>query len=191
MKIHWGQELVDELRNRADGFRNRLWIASPYVGSWQAVQCVLGISWYARAGISVRLLTDWSDDSQYLNPDSVRRFAEKGEIKHIPGLHAKVYIVDDSVLVTSPNLTETAFPKRLEVGIFLSGGEEKEIIDLYQHWWKDEAGDLPAEWVPKRNAAPQERWRSPPGRDCVPAGDFHLLPRSSNVTEAHLSPREK
>ena len=77
--------------------------------------------------------------------------------------------------MTSANLTGTAFAKRFEVGILLSDGGEKEIVDLYEKWWNNQATNLPAERAPKPRrqvtAAPEEepsgealpdRWPLPP-----------------------------
>ena len=72
------QGLVDELRKRADTVTTRLWIASPDVGTWEAVQQILGINSFTRADVSVRLLTDISGSWQYLNSDTLRHFSEKG-----------------------------------------------------------------------------------------------------------------
>ena len=71
------------------------------------------------------------------NSDSLRKFLDKGIIKNIPGLHAKVYIIDDTSFITSANLTNTAFSKRAEIGIHLTKSESKEVIKQYESWWKE------------------------------------------------------
>jgi phosphatidylserine/phosphatidylglycerophosphate/cardiolipin synthase-like enzyme len=58
-----------------------------------------------------------------------------GDVKLLKGLHAKVYIIDDKCILTSANLTETAFFKRYEIGVLLEGAEAKEVIDIYKKWW--------------------------------------------------------
>lgn len=120
MKILTGQGLVNELRKHADAVCRKIWIASPYIGSWAAVQRVLGMNW-CRPGIKVRLLTDVSGNGGYVDSETLRYFQQQGEVKQLDGLHAKVYILDDTVLVTSANLTGRAFQQRHEVGILVSG----------------------------------------------------------------------
>jgi phosphatidylserine/phosphatidylglycerophosphate/cardiolipin synthase-like enzyme len=40
-----GQALVDELHALTKSAKHRVWIASPYIGSWQAVRRILGSAW--------------------------------------------------------------------------------------------------------------------------------------------------
>lgn len=108
----------------------RLWIASPYIGGWTSVRRILGKSWWNRE-IDVRLLTD---ESTSPNGVTLLRFAQCGLIYHLLGLHAKIYIIDDRVLLTSANLTGKAFTCRHEVGVFLAGTEAKSAIALFESW---------------------------------------------------------
>jgi phosphatidylserine/phosphatidylglycerophosphate/cardiolipin synthase-like enzyme len=96
--------LARDLRALVDSAKKRLWIVSPYIGSWRAVRRILGETWEK---VDVRMLTD--KDSGILARDTLERFAAHRPIRSLKGVHAKLYIVDDSVLLTSANLTETAF----------------------------------------------------------------------------------
>ena len=136
-------QLANELRRICDSVRNRLWIASPYVGSWR-VRSVLGRAWWDRNKIDLRLLTD--PDERPLNRNTALRFAEKGKIKKLRGLHAKLYIVDDRALVTSANLTFAAFARRHEAGVVLQGRAAQSAVTLFESWW-DSATDFSKEDV--------------------------------------------
>jgi len=94
------------------------------------VRRVLGREWWNRQ-IDIKLLTDESTNP---NGDTLRRFAQKGLIYHLLGLHAKLYIVDDTVLLTSANLTGTAFSCRYEVGTVLTGPEAESSVKLFESW---------------------------------------------------------
>ncbi|MDQ2751626.1 MAG: phospholipase D-like domain-containing protein [Bacteroidota bacterium] len=134
MTILYGQHLVEELRKLADKVSNRLWIAVPYIGSPISIRKILGRTWFDSPTVNVKLLTDTSDLS-CINTESVQHFHDRGEIKSLQGLHAKIYIIDDVCIVTSANLTNTAFSKRHEIGIKLSGIESKQILEIFNSWW--------------------------------------------------------
>ena len=55
------------------------------------------------------------------------------EIRSLDSLHAKIYIIDDWCLVTSANLTGTAFLCRYEMGI--ASNKILEVEKTFQRWW--------------------------------------------------------
>ena len=97
---------------------------------------LIGRNWWDNTQINVRLLTDSQEDG--LNGVTLRRLAQRGRVHDLRGLHAKLYIIDDSVLLTSANLTGAAFSKRYEAGIWLTGLQASEPIRLFETWWDDE-----------------------------------------------------
>ncbi len=126
-----GQRIVDELHALTGSAKRRLWIASPYIGSWKAVRRIIGLAWEQ---VDVKLLTD--EKSGCLARDTVERFAAHRPVRSLAGLHAKLYIVDDSALLTSANLTEYAFTRRHEVGLLLKGEQAAGLIATYEYLWK-------------------------------------------------------
>src|SRR5947209_7788364 len=130
MQIETGKNLSHILRSLTNKVQDRLWIAVPYVGGWQAVKSVLGRQWLESDEVSFRLLTDVTNTA-WLDRQSILKMDSHGKIKHLRGLHAKVYIIDDRVLVASANLTETAFERRYEIGLFLSNNESAPVIEHF------------------------------------------------------------
>lgn len=124
--------LAKDLRALGDAVERRLWIVSPYIGSWRAVRRILGEAWER---VDVRLLTD--KDSGILARDTLERFAAHRPVRSLTGVHAKLYIADNSVLLTSANLTETAFTRRYEAGRVLTGVHAQELIAFYELLWND------------------------------------------------------
>lgn len=124
--------LAKDLRALVDRVEKRLWIVSPYIGSWRAVRRILGEAWEK---VDVRLLTD--KDSGILARDTLERFARHRPVRSLTGVHAKLYVADDSVLLTSANLTETAFTRRYEAGLVLTGAHAQELVAFYELLWKD------------------------------------------------------
>lgn len=143
-----GQRLVDRLHSLIDQAKERLWIASPYVGAWNDVRKILGSAW---GKVDVRLIVDI--DGGFLSLDTIQKFEAHRPVRSLPGLHAKLYIVDDSVLLTSANLTGTAFRKRHEAGIILDGPTAAKFVDLYEDLWRKSteisAKDIPARKGPR------------------------------------------
>lgn len=145
MNILTGQNLIDTLRNLCDNVERRLWIASPYIGSLNSVTKILGGKWLKESKVSVRLITDVAELSR-LSKDTISAFENRGVVKSLRGLHAKIYIIDDHVLITSANLTATAFSKRYEVGSIFKKSGAKNTIKIFETWWNDNAEKLPLKW---------------------------------------------
>lgn len=143
MEVLTGKTLGHRLKVACDGAATRLWIASPYVGSWESVRRLIGRTWWDNTRIEVRLLTDSQEGN--LNGATVQRLAQRGSVHDLRGLHAKLYIIDDSVLLTSANLTGTAFSKRYEAGIWLTGSRASTIIKLFETWWDKHSARLAPE----------------------------------------------
>lgn len=135
MQVLVGTELVKAVREVSDRVRDRLWIAVPYIGSFSLVKIALGRRWLDSDDVKLRLIVD-VDERACLNHEAVRRFVERGHVRSLRGLHAKVYIADDEAIVTSANLTRTAFVKRHEVGLRLTGEDAKAVADVYDGWWR-------------------------------------------------------
>jgi hypothetical protein len=145
MILH-NQDLVTELRSAFNAATQRIWIAVPFIGSWNNVERIIGSNWITPKNIDVRLITDIRNEN-FIWLDTLDIFRQCAEIKTLAGLHAKVYIVDDFMLLTSANLTGAAFSKRFEIGIKLKN--DKSIIDIYNEWW-DEALSLDEDWIPSK-----------------------------------------
>ena len=128
-----GQSLVDTLREHCDQAKERIWIASPYIGSFKDVQKIIGGNWKHRH-IDFRVLTDV--DSGFIRHDTYTGFMANPdtEIRSLLNLHAKIYLIDDWCLLTSANLTGMAFSARHEVGQVVSGIEQ--VVKLFNQWWE-------------------------------------------------------
>lgn len=136
MKVIQGQDLVLELRRLSDKVSRRLWVAVPYIGSPATVRKILGKEWFDNPSVSVRLITDTSDLS-CIDTETIQNFHNRGQVKTLTGLHAKIYIIDDTCLLTSANLTDTAFSRRYEIGVILNSNESGQLIENYKGWWKE------------------------------------------------------
>ena len=132
MELLTEQQQIDILRDKCENVQKRIWIASPYIGSLKDVQRIIGGKWLLPS-IDCRILTDI--DNGFIRQDTFDEFINNQvEVKSLDSLHAKIYIIDDWYLVTSANLTGTAFLCRYEMGI--ASDETKEVESTYLRWWK-------------------------------------------------------
>ncbi len=146
----------------SDGARSRVWIVSPYIGRWPAVAALLGGNWWRGIQPELRVITDVSDPRN-VNRGTLLRFIDRGSVKTIPGVHAKIYIFDDQAIVTSANLTETAFTKRREIGMVLNEQESKETIRIAEVWWNLAAELTPQQFASIEQSAKGESFPEPDG----------------------------
>lgn len=126
------QQQIDVLREKCDNAQRRIWIASPYIGGTKDVKKIIGGKWLLPS-IDCKILTDI--DSGFIRIDTFNEFiSNQIEIRSLNSLHAKIYIIDDWCLVTSANLTGTAFLCRYEMG--LATDDIKDIVKTYERWWQ-------------------------------------------------------
>lgn len=135
MQTLHGAKLGMTFRQLSDEARSRVWIVSPYIGRWPAVSALLGGNWWLGTMLDLRVITDVSDPRN-ANRGTLLHFIDRGTVKSIAGVHAKVYIFDSRVLLTSANLTETAFTKRREIGQLLNEQESIDSIQIFETWWR-------------------------------------------------------
>jgi hypothetical protein len=136
-----------ELRKAFDKVQKRIWIAVPFIGSWDSVACLTGTDWILKGEIDIRLLTDIGNE-HFINQDTFDIFKQRAELKSLKGLHAKIYIIDEFILLTSANLTGTAFSKRFEIGIMLKDKNKEDIVSIFEEWW-NLAELIDPEWKPR------------------------------------------
>jgi len=156
MNLLYGQDLVNELRKLAENVKSRLWIAVPYIGNVEAVKRILGEEWVTNKNISVRLLTDINEQNNF-NSETLKLFHGIGAIRSLVGLHAKVYIIDNKCLITSANLTSTAFTKRHEVGFVLSEEDTAQSITYFEFLWKISIDVIEKDLKPINNNSSEEQ----------------------------------
>lgn len=113
--IYTFSSLAKTLRTHCDNAQHRIWICTPFIGSRKDVLRIIGGSW-KKCNIDFRVITDI--ETGFIRQDTFNEFTNNhpNSIRSLKSLHAKVYIIDDWCLVSSANLTGTAFSKRHEIG---------------------------------------------------------------------------
>lgn len=144
----YGKELVNTLNSLCNNVTNRFWIIVPFIGNWHSVQRIIGTKWLSNMKVDVRLLTDIKNET-LIKRDTFSQFQHRAKIRTLPGLHAKIYIIDDKVLFSSANLTGTAFSKRYEFGLLHDFNPEFEKDISF--WWNS-AEDVDSSWFPQQKS---------------------------------------
>lgn len=147
--ILYGNDLIEKIRTEFDDATNRIWIAVPFIGKWDAVMKIMGTNWISNNNLNMRILTDIQNDD-FINPETIKQFLLKGEVRTLRGLHAKIYIIDNSVFITSANLTETAFSRRYEICEYFTINEKHDILKVFDIWW-EKSKIVDSEWQPAKN----------------------------------------
>ena len=144
METLYGAGIAQRIRALSDNASRSISIVSPYIGRWPAICRILGGSWWLGSPLMLRTITDISTSCN-VNAGTLKRLMDRGQTRSLPGVHAKVYIFDNKAVVTSANLTETAFTKRHEIGTYFDSTETHEVIKRFDFWWEVSAPDLTAD----------------------------------------------
>ena len=150
--ILYGTDLINTLRKEFDKAEKRIYIAVPFIGGWESVKKIMGTKWAGNSAVEMKILTDIANEG-FIDPVTISQFLHRGEVRSLRGLHAKIYIIDNSVFITSANLTGTAFSKRYEICEFFTIKGNHEIIDVFKQWWTA-SKKVDTSWQPKH--APKE-----------------------------------
>lgn len=126
------QDLVDTLRQKCDQAKERIWIVSPFIGHLKGVQQIIGGQWM-KDSVDFCVITD--NETGFIRQDTFDMFSQFGEVCSLKSVHAKMYIVDDWCLITSANLTATAFSRRHEVGTVLEREAVDDAVKLFCELW--------------------------------------------------------
>lgn len=134
MLLFTESNLAETLRKKCDEAKDRIWVVSPFVGDTKDIDCILGTNW-SNSKIDRKLLFDAVSGS--MSKHSLSSFINSGiKIKSLHSIHAKMYIVDNWCLLTSANLTASAFSKRYEIGNTLESLDDLEgIVSAFNRWW--------------------------------------------------------
>ncbi len=105
--------------------QNRAILAAPFIGSGPLLE--LAGSFDPTKPPQVELATNLSVDSLLqgtVDSEAIASFCRslpEVEVRHLPGLHAKVYVADDhSAIITSGNLTQASLNRNYEYGVHIT-----------------------------------------------------------------------
>lgn len=86
--------------------------------------------------VQLRILTDMEEYSDF---DTLSKLHERSEgVRHIFGLHAKLYIFDNQAIITSANLTKNGFDRNVEVGMLIRE-DVGTVAEFFERLWGNAA----------------------------------------------------
>jgi len=144
--IIYGNELVKKIREEFDKAKSRIWIVVPFIGEWKSVKKIMGTQWITNNHLDIKIITDIRNED-FINSKTIKQFLHRASVKTLAGLHAKIYIIDNYVFITSANLTGTAFSRRYEICEYFTISSSHEIISVFKKWW-DISKKVNSTWKP-------------------------------------------
>jgi hypothetical protein len=134
-------ELYKTIRQKSLEAKETLWVCSPHLGL--NAHTVFSQEILKNPPIDIRFvfrLNDLVVETGEVNPYEIQYFMEhfKGnDVRSHDNFNSNIYIFDNSALVTSANLTKTAFEKDVEAGVLLDGSEFNEVKNFFnQSLWQ-------------------------------------------------------
>lgn len=134
------QELYPTILNNSANAKETLWICSPYLGL------------DSHEVFSPKIMETPPKDIQFVfrlnmlsvrrgevNPYEIEYFMEhfrRSSIRTNDAFHSKIYIFDDAALITSANLSKSAFQTNIEVGVLLQQEQVKKVKSFFESLWK-------------------------------------------------------
>ena len=128
-------ELYETIQQKSLEAREVLWVCSPYLGSDAHEIFSQEIIKNPPADIRfVFRVNDVTVKRGEVNPYEIQYLIEhfkNSSIRSHDTFHSKIYIFDSSALITSANLTKTAFESNIEAGILLDGPQVDEVKNFF------------------------------------------------------------
>lgn len=150
------KQIGKALLSAMNSAKKRIWIAVPFIGTLNGIERIIGNTWQVNPNIDFKILTDI--DFGFIKLDTYNAFKlATDNIRSLKGLHAKIYIVDDYVIISSANLTQTAFSKRYEIAYAFNGN--KEVCAIFEKWW-NLGRNIPENWLPSNESDDYEEQTS-------------------------------
>lgn len=138
MTFSYGQpDQITDLRkfiySKTERTSFRFWVISPFIGSLPFLSQMFHFDRLKRfqTDIDIRLITDINNLSLQ-NYETIRFFADYGQINTLTDLHAKMYIIDNEKIITSANFTRKAFMCNWEIAV---SSREESYTDLFKELW--------------------------------------------------------
>ena len=132
----WEDVFLDFVRS----INRRATFVSPYIAAQPLTQLTSNVNHLDSVQINIVTKIDATSMlHKSLDVEAIETFCRKfteTKVKHIPGLHAKVYIADNhTAIVTSGNLTSSSLSRNLEYGIRVNDRDQVSEIsrNIYEY----------------------------------------------------------
>jgi phosphatidylserine/phosphatidylglycerophosphate/cardiolipin synthase-like enzyme len=161
-----GSTIHDELIAMIDGARQKVFVATLYLGDARVREALVRAADRLRGGVyvvaaldnkgldkAINETDDLADVDKQIEYRNFKEITTRGiYVRGYPGLHAKYVVVDDSVaLVSSANLATRAFCRTGENGVVVTRKSDVHVLaTLFARLWAHSPFDMP----PNRTESP-------------------------------------
>ena len=161
-----GSTIQDELIAMIDGAREKVFVATLYLGDASVREALVRAADRLRGGVyvvaaldnkgldkAINETDDIADVDKQIEYRNFKEITNRGiYVRGYPGLHAKYVVVDDAVaLVSSANLATRAFHQTGENGVVVTAQPDvRKLATLFARLWAHSTFDLP----PNRTESP-------------------------------------
>jgi hypothetical protein len=129
------EELNDSLLGLIKNSQNTLKIISPYINFWDMKQFLRGSRWDNLIELLNKKENILEIYTKHESINTIKRNLKINENRIIPihNLHAKIYINEDAILLSSMNLTFPSFNRSMDFGVITQNNENgyNDIFDYY------------------------------------------------------------
>jgi hypothetical protein len=128
-------ELYDTIQQKSLETKRILWVCSPNLGL--DAHKIFSQEILKNPPADIRFVLRVNNETVKrgeVNPLEIQYFMEQfqgASIRSHDTIHSKIYIFDDSALVTSANLTKSAFESNIEVGVLLDDSQVDEVKSFF------------------------------------------------------------
>ncbi len=135
-----GTELYEAVQKKSQETNGILWVCSPLLGP--GAHKIFSQEIVKKQQSDIRFifrLNDAAIKDGETDPHEIQFLLDRLNctIKLLDVFHTNIFIFDDSALLTSAGLTETAFENDMEAGVMLEGSEADEVRNFFsQNLWK-------------------------------------------------------
>jgi len=135
------KELYPLVQRKSAEAKERMWVCTPYLGSGAHQIFSQDVTRFPPKDIRfVFKLNQNSVERHEVDPLEMEYFLQhfrNSSIRVDNTFHSKIFIFDNSALVTSANLSKTAFGKTIEAGVLLQHNQAEKAKQFFERLWKE------------------------------------------------------
>tara|TARA_B110000881_G_C18446435_1_gene448708 strand:- start:56 stop:763 length:708 start_codon:yes stop_codon:yes gene_type:complete len=165
------QKCIDEILDVIEKARSELIIITPYIDLDERWKSSFRIA--QSHGVKMKLITRWKKKLAAKDEKDLQFFTDVGaEIKFVVRLHSKLYLNENSAVMSSMNLLDGSSKRSEEIGIFTT---EKDLLSSFRNYSERlERSAMPEESKPAKStakAAPSQKKKESMMGFCIRTGE--------------------
>ena len=165
------QKCIDEILEVIEKARTELIIISPYIDLDERMRGSFRIA--KSHGVQVKLITRWKKKLAAKDEKELQFFTDIGaEIMFVERLHSKLYLNENSAVMSSMNMLDGSSHHSQEIGIYTT---ERELLSSFKNYSERlERSAMPDEIKPQKSTAknaPSQKKKKENNGYCIRTGE--------------------